>query len=181
MRLILIRHAASMGQEPDASLSAAGEAQAHALAAKLEALGVRELFSSPYRRAISTVEPFAKAGGLTVQVIDNLRERKLAEGPVPDFLVHMERSFEDEHYCLEGGESLAATAARGLDALSEIAELAQTSSPAAASHGNLIASILRTIDPQFGFAAWKAMTNPDLFEVTMRESVPAAFGRIEII
>jgi 2,3-bisphosphoglycerate-dependent phosphoglycerate mutase len=180
MRILLIRHAQSSGQHPDADLTAEGHAQAQALIPRLAALGVREIFSSPYRRAIATVAPFADQAGLTIQTIGDLRERKLAEGWLPDFLIHMERSFADENYRLPGGESLAETASRGLRGLTEAMRLAKSPIPALASHGNLIASILRTIDPGFGFAAWQAMRNPHLFEVEWENGKPARLRDFDI-
>jgi 2,3-bisphosphoglycerate-dependent phosphoglycerate mutase len=107
-----------------------------------------------------------------------MRERKLAMGWVPDFLVHVERSFADEHYRLDGGESLAMTAARGLDAIAGIARTAKTDNPAIASHGNLIAAVLRTMDPSFGFEAWRSMRNPHVFEVEFVEEKPVSFHDI---
>lgn len=175
MRIYLIRHAASLGQEPDAELSPDGRAQAQDLISRLRNLGVSEIFSSPYRRAIATATPFADTAGLTIQLHDDLRERKLAEGSLPDFLIHMERSFADETYRLMGGESLVETAERGLRAMSHVARVARTRTPAIASHGNLVASILRTIDPSFGFDSWRAMRNPHVFEVEMVDGRPVAF------
>jgi 2,3-bisphosphoglycerate-dependent phosphoglycerate mutase len=179
MRLFLVRHASSIGQESDAPLSGEGEAQALELSTALASLGVDQLFSSPYRRALDTMAPFAKTAGLCVGVIDDLRERKLAGGWLPDFLVHMQRSFLDENYCLEGGESLHETARRGLSAIAQIAHETVGKRPAAASHGNLIASVLRTVDPKFGFAEWKAMRNPDIFDMTLAGGVPVAFRRVD--
>jgi 2,3-bisphosphoglycerate-dependent phosphoglycerate mutase len=179
MRLFLVRHAASTGQEPDAPLSGEGEAQAEMLTSVLTKLGVGQIFSSPYRRAFDTIAPFARSAGKDVILIDNLRERKLANGWLPDFLVHMEQSFHDDGYCLEGGESLRDTATRGLSAIARIARKTVGANPAAASHGNLIASVLRTIDPSFGYADWKAMRNPDIFEVTLSGDAPVAFRNVD--
>lgn len=175
MRVLLIRHAQSSGQEPDADLTAEGHAQARALVPCLRGLGVSEIFSSPYRRAVATVRAYAGETGLAVQTISDMRERKLSEGWLPDFLLHMERSFEDEHYFLPDGESLAETAARGLRGLADVAGRAQTEIPVVASHGNLIASVLRTMDPSFGFEAWRAMRNPHIFEVELSGARPLAF------
>jgi 2,3-bisphosphoglycerate-dependent phosphoglycerate mutase len=180
MRILLIRHAQSLGQEPDADLSPEGHGQAHALISRLAGFGVREVFSSPYRRAMATVGPFAAHAGLQIHTIGDLRERKLSEGWLPDFLIHMERSFADERYELDGGESLARTASRGLQAIAEVAGVARTALPAVASHGNLIASVLRAMDPGFGFEAWRLMRNPHIYEVELSGPRPVAFRNLEI-
>jgi broad specificity phosphatase PhoE len=40
------------------------------------------------------------------------------------------------------------------------------------SHGNAIALYLNSIDSTFGFAAWAAMRNPDLFRITYDAGKP---------
>ena len=92
-------------------------------------------------------------------------------------LDHIKRSFADRNYSLPGGESLANTARRGLRALRQIAA-ADAFKPAAFSHGNLIASILQSVDSSFDFDEWQAMTNPDLFEVSVIDGGPIRFRRI---
>lgn len=73
--------------------------------------------------------------------------------------------------------ALAEAQARGLAALADIAA-AGHQRPAVASHGNLIAAILSAIDPAFGFAAWRTMSNPEIFRLTFSGTVPTAFERL---
>ncbi|MGH6958734.1 MAG: histidine phosphatase family protein, partial [Caulobacteraceae bacterium] len=79
--LILVRHAQSAPDpalpERDWPLSGAGAAQARALAPVLAELGVEALVSSPYRRAVATLQPFADAAGLPIVTDEDLRERSL--------------------------------------------------------------------------------------------------------
>ena len=51
--------------------------------------------------------------------------------------------------------------------------------PAVASHGNLISSVLRAADPGFGFEAWRALKNPDLFELEFESGRLMRYRRIE--
>ena len=64
-RLWLVRHAQSAPDksrpEPEWPLSEVGRRQAEALVPVLKAIGVNRLASSPYRRAIDTLGPFAAA------------------------------------------------------------------------------------------------------------------------
>jgi len=50
-------------------------------------------------------------------------------------------------------------------------------SPVVVSHGQLIGLVLHAIDPAFGFAAWEAMTNPDVFLVE-RDAAGLRFRRL---
>lgn len=68
-RLFLVRHAEKEAG-PDPALTPAGEARAAALAERLAAEGVTEIWSTQTRRTQSTARPLAAARGITVQVYD---------------------------------------------------------------------------------------------------------------
>ena len=178
-RLILIRHCESSGQAPDAPLTEAGTRAAHALADRLAALSPDAVYSSPYRRARSTIAPFAERAGFAIVEEARLHERILSAASLHDWLEHIRRSYEDvDHRAGQGGETLREIEARGCAALADIAA-AGHGLPIAVSHGNLISAILRAADPSFGFEDWRALRNPDLFEVTVAAGRPTAFARIE--
>ena len=178
-RLILIRHCESTGQQPDGALSEAGEAQALVLVDRLAALAPDAIYSSPYRRAVATVRPFAARVGLPICEDARLRERELSPQPLDDWLDHIRRSYDDiDHRAAPDGESLRDAQMRALAALADIAA-AQHRLPVVASHGNLMSAILTAADPGFGFDDWRGLRNPDLFELSLVEGRPAAFARIE--
>src|SRR5262245_43542221 len=81
--IFLLRHAESIARpdsaEADWPRSPAGVRQAQHLAIALQPLQIDAVLVSPYARAKATVEPFAQNAGLSVQVIAELRERKLIE------------------------------------------------------------------------------------------------------
>lgn len=141
-------------------------------------LKVDGVVSSPYLRARNTAAPFAAGNGLAVEVHDDLYERVLSLEPLPDWLVHVRRSFEDFDYAVGGGESLNATCDRALGALRDVLAL-RHGFPAVVTHGNLIASILGRVDPAFGFEQWRTMKNPDLFSLTFEAGTPVGYTRIE--
>jgi 2,3-bisphosphoglycerate-dependent phosphoglycerate mutase len=163
-RLILIRHCASGGQHADAELTEAGAAAAEVLAERLARLAPDALYASPYRRAMATLEPFAARAGLPIVQEPRLKERVLAGRDLPDWLDHIRRSFDEPDLCAPGGESLNQVQSRALAALATISALGHGLA-LAASHGNLIASVLRAADPGFGFEGWRSLGNPDLFDL----------------
>ena len=93
--LILIRHCESSGQAPDAPLTEAGTRAAEALIGRLRDLNPDVVYSSPYLRARTTVQPFADRAGLVVTLDDRLHERVLSATPLDDWLEHIRRSYED--------------------------------------------------------------------------------------
>ena len=177
-RLILIRHCASTGQWPDAPLTEAGAAAAEALAERLAGLDPDAVYSSPYRRALSTLAPFAALAGLPMTVDARLKERVLADRDLDDWLDEIRRSFEDPDRRASGGESLNDSQARALDALGEIAGRGHRL-PVVASHGGVISAVLRAADPTFGFEDWRGLKNPDLFELSLPGGRLAGWRRLD--
>lgn len=165
--LYLARHARSApGPELDPAaypLSQEGRRQADALVERLEPLGIDAVVASPWPRARDTVAPFARAAGLAVTDHAGLRERAFG-GWHEDFEGFVRRSFEEPTWAPEGAESCAACAARGLAALTELAAGPGTTT-LIGTHGQVLALVLREIDPSFGFEAWRQMVFPDVRRV----------------
>ncbi|MFT6873472.1 MAG: 2,3-bisphosphoglycerate-dependent phosphoglycerate mutase [Roseivirga sp.] len=68
---ILVRHAEKSKDDPrDPSLSEAGVKRAESLNAMLKQADIAALYSSPYKRTRSTVQPIADAKGLEVNTYD---------------------------------------------------------------------------------------------------------------
>jgi 2,3-bisphosphoglycerate-dependent phosphoglycerate mutase len=177
--LILIRHCEATAQHPDAPLTTTGAKAAEVLGARLRDLLPDAMYSSPYERARATVRPYAVLAGLSIRLDDRLRERVLSDHDLEDWLGHVRRSFAEPNYRAPGGESLNQAQSRGLAALSDIAAAGHRL-PVVVSHGNLIASALRSMDVAFGFAQWRSMGNPDLFEVELDADRPVRFVRLEL-
>ncbi len=163
-RVVLVRHCESVGPAPDAPLTAAGRAQALALAERLAPLGIDHVVSSPFVRACESIAPFARASGLPITIDPRLAERRIAPAPVVDLADEVRRMFDDRDHRLPGGESAREARARGSAVLDELLASAHRA-PVAVTHGQLLALVLRAIDGRLGFAEWQAMTSPDVFVV----------------
>jgi 2,3-bisphosphoglycerate-dependent phosphoglycerate mutase len=177
--LLLIRHCRSSGPSPEATLTPDGATDAQELARRLDRLGVDAVVSSPFRRARDTVSPFARRKRLDIVLDERLAERRLASLDLPDWLEHIRRSFDDLDYRAPGGESLGEAQARGLAAIADIARRGHRR-PALCTHGNLLAAILRSIDAGFAFDAWRALGNPDLFEIACDDGCPRSYRRLAL-
>ena len=171
--LFLVRHAESIASkdipEADWPLSPAGVRQAQHLAAALQPLPIDAVFSSPYVRAKATVEPFAQAAGLSMQVIAELRERKLTTGWVnqrDDWFTVLQRAWADFSFALPHCESGYDCQQRMCHCLAQLAANHRGQTLLICSHGNAIGLYLNSIESSFGFEAWAAMQNPDVFWIT---------------
>jgi 2,3-bisphosphoglycerate-dependent phosphoglycerate mutase len=171
--LYLVRHAKSAPDpsvpEPMWPLSEEGRRQAEALRDRLRAIAFDRICSSPYPRAVATVAPLAAALGLAVQAVDDLRERKLSEEMLVDWQAQLERTWRDFDYRCPGGESSRECQVRVIAALTRIARAHEGGTLLASSHGNALALALNHIDPDFGFAQWKAMRNPHVYRISIRD------------
>ena len=109
--LYFIRHAEPDFSEPDnykRKLTVSGEIQAQRLSEIFYNINVDGVYSSPYLRAIKTVEPIAKSKSLNVQLLDQFRERKSSDYRVSKekFLGYGKHQWDDFDFKLCGGESL---------------------------------------------------------------------------
>ena len=143
-------------------MTEAGKREAEALARFLSRLRVDRLAASPYRRARETIAPFAATTGLPIHADDRLVEQRLAAGPVEHWRDAVRASCGDPDFRLPGGESARDVLDRGWPALEELLEGGHRL-PVAVTHGKFLSVILNAIGPGFGYDAWQALSNPDVF------------------
>lgn len=161
-RLLLIRHCESTGQDPEAALTEAGMRQAEALARFLSPFPVDRVATSPFSRARQTIAPFAAAAGLPVRADQRLVEQRLAAGPVEHWRDAVRASCRDPDFRLPGGESARDVLDRGWPALTELLG-GRHRLPVVVTHGKFLSVILNSLDAGFGYEAWQALSNPDVF------------------
>ena len=174
-RLLLVRHAQSAPDrsrpEPEWPLSEVGRLQAEALVPVLKATGVTRLASSPYRRAIDTLRPFAAASGHDIEIHPDLRERRLTDAWSADLEPELARMHADLAYAWPDGETGHDAAARMRNVLHEIARLRPGECVAAATHGAAIGHLLRSLGADLDEHYWRRIRNPHLFEFEVGETI----------
>ena len=177
--LFLVRHAHSeYSSDEMRGLSDLGRAAAQRVADLLERCDVSRIVSSPYTRAVQTVQPLADRLGIPVQIEPDLRERQLCSEVVDDVHRRLEVVWRDFDFCYPGGESSAAAQARVRDAIERIAAQFAGRNVAIASHGNALALFLRTLDPTVDYAFWACMSMPDIYAVEEQDGRGRAYRRV---
>jgi 2,3-bisphosphoglycerate-dependent phosphoglycerate mutase len=174
--IVLVRHAAATGQAADAPLSAVGHRQAEELAEFLRGFAIARVVSSPYRRALESVQPFTERSGLVLETDARLVERVLSARSLPDWRDHLRRSFEEPDYGLHDGESSRTAQARAVAAVVDAAAGGQRS--LVATHGNLLALILHWVDARVGYDVWAKLSNPDVYVIHTDEHGQRGFRRV---
>jgi 2,3-bisphosphoglycerate-dependent phosphoglycerate mutase len=171
--LILIRHAEPVPfgtpdvADDDRPLSDDGRRAAGELAEELDGWEVTAVYSSPYARALETVAILADRRRLPIQVIEDLRERRLSVEPHETWADSLERSWDDADFSLPGAESNRSAQRRGVGTL----DLLRVRHPdggrlVVGSHGNLISLILQALEPDVGFAFHMDMPMPAVYRLT---------------
>ncbi len=172
--LYLIRHAESAPDfsiaESDWPLTPNGFEQARRLAARLFELAPTQLVSSPYRRAIATLEPFASATGMPIRADADLRERDVRDGWVANWDAFMRTMWADLDARMPNCESGTECQRRVTRCLTTIADAPQGQTVFVSSHGNAIALFLNGIDASFRHDAWKQMRNASVLRVRRRNA-----------
>jgi 2,3-bisphosphoglycerate-dependent phosphoglycerate mutase len=165
--ILLVRHAQPVAPgdprypENDRPLSPLGRRQAEQLRDELAGEEPAAIYSSPYPRALHTVEPLARLSGLDVTIVDDLRERLLSVEPMADWRERLRQSWRDFSLEVGGGESSAGAQLRVRTVLDELATRHADDTVIVASHGNLIALGLHAIAPDLvDFAFWEQMPMP---------------------
>lgn len=72
----------------------------------LESKDTTKIYSSPYRRAVDTISNLSSIINLEVEVVEDLRERKICNEWIDDFNGFTKKQWSDFLYKLEDGECL---------------------------------------------------------------------------
>ncbi len=171
--VLLVRHAEPVPfgsvcmHDDDRPLSDAGRVAADELAAELQAYRITAVYSSPYARSLETVAPIAHGRGLDVQLLADLRERRLSPHPMDDWRSALERAWTDADFAPPGGETGRDAQRRAI----AILDLLRSRHPdggrlVLGSHGNLISLMLQALEPGIDFAFHMAMPTPAVYRLT---------------
>lgn len=162
--LYLVRHCRAEGQAPEAELTEEGKAQSRELSSFFKEKGIRHIISSPFTRAVQSIEKTVDDLGLKMEIDDRLAERTLSSENLPDWMERLEESFENLDLKLAGGESSREAAERGMQVLETAPDRTIL-----VTHGNLMGLLLKRIDGASGFKEWQKLTNPDIYEVKIEK------------
>ena len=170
-KIVLIRHgkAAMAGKDNERELDEDGIVQAKSLKNKLTELGLTnaKIYSSPFKRAIQTIKPFAENSKNVI--ISEKKELEEIHMPKDEKLTKhqiIEKMWEDESFKVSGGISHKDHFNKINHFLNKIFEefKSEDKDLVIISHGVLIGIILKFFfKMSFGFNEWKTMTMPDIY------------------
>jgi len=163
----LVRHAHSnySTDERNRPLSLEGVLAANRVGEILQKEPVDVVLSSPYKRAIQTVEPIASIINVKVEIIEGFKERRLSTKPVDDFESAIIQLWKEETYSFDGGESNNDAQIRGIQALKETLNRYHNKNIVIGTHGNILALIMNHFDAKYDFSFWSRLDMPDIYKL----------------
>ncbi|WP_088012751.1 histidine phosphatase family protein [Gottfriedia acidiceleris] len=167
--IYIIRHCEAEGQPYEAKLTKRGFIQAKHLADFFSNIKIDQIISSPFLRAIQSIEPTSHAKNIDIVVDERLSERKLSSSDLPDWFEKLKTTFEDMEVKFEGGESSQEAINRGISVIDEIIN-SENQKTIVVTHGNLMSLILNQFNAAFGFENWKNLSNPDVFVLKFKNN-----------
>ncbi|WP_201715321.1 histidine phosphatase family protein [Rossellomorea arthrocnemi] len=167
-KLYLVRHAHSVytPEELTRPLSAKGKQDALQVTERLKNERIDVVCSSPYKRAVETVEGIAGLINQEIILVEEMRERTLSAGPVENFHEAISSVWADPAFSLEGGESNLTAQNRGVHAIFNIMEEYNGENVVIGTHGNIMVLIMNYFDETYDVEFWRELEMPDIYCLT---------------
>lgn len=161
-KIYVVRHCEAEGQQIDAPLTEKGHKQALELSDFFANLKIERIITSPYKRAIDSIQPFAHDSQLEITHDNRLSERILSNQNLEDWFEKLQLTFQDMELKFEGGESSREAMTRILQVVEEAFQR-ENNHIVIVTHGNLLSLLLKHCHENFGFDDWQRLSNPDIF------------------
>ncbi|WP_160036935.1 histidine phosphatase family protein [Paenibacillus sp. An7] len=172
--IYMVRHAESPyteGNERTRGLTLDGKMNAKKITEILKDEGINVIISSPYVRAILTLEGLAKELELDIQIFEDLRERHFSDCLISheEFMPAMKKMFDDSDYALPGGESNKVCQNRSVAVLKNILEVHKGKKVAMGTHGNVMTLMMNYFNSNYGFDFMNQVKKPDIYKLQFKD------------
>lgn len=142
---------------------------------------IDHVLSSPYKRAIQTVEGLAEELDQEIECYEDFKERLLSNEPLLDFESAIARVWEDEQFAFPGGESNRDAQKRGVAQLTEVLERYEGKRVAIGMHGNLMVLIMNYFDASYHVGFWQKLQMPDIYCLSFEGTELVAVKQIPLL
>ncbi|HHK5550072.1 histidine phosphatase family protein [Bacillus anthracis] len=179
--IYFVRHAHSTytKEERERPLSEKGQLDAENVTSLLKDAHIDVVISSPYKRAIQTVQGIANTYNASIEIEEDLRERLLSSEPVADFNDAIENVWEDWSFAYEGGESNDVAQRRAVICMQNILKKYKDKNIVIGIHGNIMVLLMNYFDSKYDFQFWKTIRMPDIFKLNFHNEDLVSAERIE--
>jgi len=170
----MVRHGESPyneGNERTRGLTPKGKIDIDKATKLLIGEGIDMIISSPYARAILSVEGLAEHLNLDIHVFEDLRERHFASNIIEsaELISSIRESFNDLNHTLPGGESNADCQKRAIAVLKPILKEHRGKKIAIGTHGLVMTLMMNHFDSAFGLDFLNQLKKPDIYKMQFEE------------
>lgn len=179
--IYFVRHAQSTytKEERERPLSEKGHCDAENVTHLLKDKHIDVVISSPYKRAIQTVQGIANTYKLSIQTEEDLRERLLSTELVSNFNDAMQNVWEDWSFAYEGGESNDVAQRRAVICMQNILKQYEGKNIVIGTHGNIMVLLMNYFNSKYDFEFWKTLHMPDVYKLNFDKNRFISAERIE--
>ena len=169
--LYFVRHAHSVYTPDELArpLSKQGLAAAEKVTRILQVENIDCVISSPYKRAIQTVEGIARLVETDIIIDPDFRERTLSLGEVEDFESAITKVWKEPSFCWPGGESNIVAQKRGVAATLKVLKKYAGQNIVIGAHGNIMVLIMNYFDETYDFDFWGKLEMPAIYKLTFEQ------------
>jgi 2,3-bisphosphoglycerate-dependent phosphoglycerate mutase len=166
--IYFVRHADSSytPEELNRPLSEKGIKDAKKVTELLSYENITKVISSPYKRAIQTVEGTANHFALSISTDEGFRERKLADGSITNFDEVILKYWENFDFSLPEGETGYFAQDRGVQSLKNVLSTYCGENIAIGTHGNIMVLIMNYYDKKYNYDFWEGLNMPDIYKLS---------------
>ncbi|TMV50317.1 histidine phosphatase family protein [Paenibacillus mesophilus] len=168
--IYFIRHAESVyieGNERERGLTDKGMKDAAAIRELLLGEQIDVFVSSPYRRAVHTIQELADAAGQSILIEEDLRERQLSGADVGKdrFMEAKRKVFEEPDFSFPGGESSREAQNRAGGVVARLLQQYSGKKIGIGTHGDIMTLMMNRYDEKYGYDFWRSTTMPDIYKL----------------
>ncbi len=170
--IYFVRHSESSkseGNERNRGLTDKGKLDSRSITELLKKEEIDTFISSPYSRAIMTIEELAQLSDKEIIVFEDLKELIFSSEDmiIPDGEVYslVSKMFIDSNYKEPYGESLNDCQRRSVARLKEILKNFKGQKIAIGTHGLVMTLMMRYFDDQYGYEFLMKTSKPDVYRM----------------
>ncbi|HDR4602672.1 histidine phosphatase family protein [Bacillus anthracis] len=174
--IYMVRHRESPkldGGERTRGLTEKGSLDVHRVTDILKTEGIDTFISSPYKRAVLTIEKTANLYEREILIYENLKECMFSSGDqvISDKEVYplVQKMFSNPGYALAEGESYADCQRRVVKVLKEILMDFQGQKIVIGTHGLVMTLMMNYFDKQYGFEFLMNTSKPYIYKMEFKE------------
>lgn len=174
--IYMVRHGESPkldGGERTRGLTEKGSLDVHKVTDILKTEGIDTFISSPYKRAVLTIEKTANLYEREILIYENLKECMFSSGDqvISDKEVYplVQKMLSNPGYALAEGESYADCQRRVVKVLKEILMDFQGQKIVIGTHGLVMTLMMNYFDKQYGFEFLMNTSKPDIYKMEFKE------------